>query len=528
MRGAAGHEAVARSAPPESPREADLDVLRAAMGCLQPVFHSDGAPPKLRAAWDDLVDDPHLPPERCLPFAPKRIERLPALLAARLPKFCGAGWHAWAGALHDAAADAPTELQPAVATLLYRALFPFEALITWPAEVLFGKSEIARLDSLSQTLEPVAGAAFAWSPGRAIDYSGYVCAIVKVTRLCNLRCTYCHDWREGPGHVMTFPVQARLFAALMGDPSHGMIDVVWHGGEATMIGRRQVLRMLYLQRIFARPGQALKNRMQTNGTRLDESWIRLLDRYDFGVGLSLDGPAEIHDRSRVDTAGGPTFAAAARGLRLVRQAGLLSHVYVVVTEEVISLGAEALLAFLQRQRIGFVGMLPARPDNRADAIGAKLARERYLSFLLEMHRARLRSSGPAVRIRELDALLRAAQRQFPGHCELLGNCVGHFFSIEPDGTVYHCDKFVGDAEFRVGNVWSETFTEMRSAPALQKIRCQTAAIVSGFSGCPHASVCQGWCPHEAYLSRLAGATDTGCCGLAPFFDALSAEEAPAE
>lgn len=527
MRGADGLMAATPPGPPKPLRGANPDHLSAAIDCLRPVFHSAEAPPKLRAAWDDLVNDPYLPLARCLPFDPQRIKHLPALLAARLPKFCGAHWQAWAGTIHAMVADVPAELRPAVATLLYRALFPFEALVTWPAEVLFGESEIVLLDSLSQTPEPVAGATFDWSPGRAIDYGGYVCAIVKVTRLCNLRCTYCHDWRDGPGQVMTFPVQAHLFAALMGDPAHGTIDVVWHGGESTMIGQRRVLRMLYLQRVFARPGQRLNNRLQTNGTRLDDSWIRLLSRYDFGVGLSLDGPAEIHDRSRVDTAGGPTFAAAARGLRLVREAGLLSHVYVVVTEEVIALGAEAVLAFLQRQGIGFVGMLPARPDNRADAAAAKLARERYLGFLLNLHRARRRASVPTVRIRELDALLRAAQRQLPGHCELLGNCVGHFFSIEPDGSVYHCDKYVGDADFCVGNVTRQTFADMRAAQALQRIRRQTGETVSSYSGCPHVSICQGWCPHEAYLSRLGGATETGCCGLAPFFDALSAEEAPA-
>jgi len=115
----------------------------------------------------------------------------------------------------------------------------------------------------------------------------------------------------------------------------------------------------------------------------------------------------------------------------------------------------------------------------------------------------------------------------PGHCEVLGNCAGHFFSIEPDGSVFHCDKFIGDTGFRVGDVRIETFAQMRAAPALQRIRRQTAEIIAGFTDCPHSATCQGWCPHEAYLSRLAGADASGCCGLAPFFNALSAAEATA-
>jgi len=367
---------VARRSPSASAGDVAPAVLRAALECLRPVFGGAGAPSRLRAAWEESEADPDLPPER--------------LIASAI----GLADDAKLGGLSELTLGL-SDLALAIlacAAILYgqtvRIWLPFTSLELeipfWAGMLIFTPTiwlSVNALncndgvDGLSGTLS-VTGAAFAWSPGHPVDYGGYVCAIVKVTRLCNLRCTYCHDWREGPGQVMTFPVQARLFAALMGDPGHGTIDIVWHGGESTMIGRRQVLRMLYLQRVFARPGQTLKNRLQTNGTRLDDAWVRLLGRYDFGVGLSLDGPAEIHDRSRVDAAGGPTFAAAARGLRLVREAGLLSHVYLVVTEQVISLGAEAVLAFLRHHGIDFVGMLPERPANRADAAAAQLARER--------------------------------------------------------------------------------------------------------------------------------------------------------
>jgi uncharacterized protein len=417
----------------------------------------------------------------------------------------------------------------ALDTVLRRALDPFDALATWPLDTLFAPDEVAGIEAAAEgqgrPVAPAEPARFRWSPGGPMDYAGYACVIMKLTRLCNLRCVYCNDWRSGRDQRMGFDVQLALVSKLLGDPAVGTTEIVWHGGEATLMGRRAFLRLLALERRFLRPGQTLRNRLQTNATTLDRDWVRFLSRYRFTVGTSVDGPAEMHDRTRPAKGGKPSLDKVRRGIALLREERMLSHVYVVVGRGIVDLGAEALLAFLQEEGIERVGLLPARPDNGPALPDAEfLPRDVYGRFLLDMHRARARAPKPWVAIRELDAMIRAAGDEMAGHCELLGNCGGHFFSVDPNGDVAHCDKFVGAPEFTLGNIVEDGFAEIRARarPALE--RTGAAAPPPSPGGCRHAARCQGWCPHERYVARRhAPEAGTGCCGLGALFDALTSE-----
>ena len=96
----------------------------------------------------------------------------------------------------------------------------------------------------------------------------YLGLVLKATRLCNLRCTYCRDWREGPGQTMGFDVLARVVAAALREESHSIVDFVWHGGETTLLPLSFYRKAMFLQSRFRRPGQRIGNVIQTNGTRL--------------------------------------------------------------------------------------------------------------------------------------------------------------------------------------------------------------------------------------------------------------------
>src|SRR4029077_20302558 len=120
-----------------------------------------------------------------------------------------------------------------------------------PASVLT-PAEVADYEALSAEPDPE-------PPGGVA-----VTMIMKATRLCNLRCTYCHSWREGPNETMTFPVLARATRDALRDPSARSIDFVWHGGEATLLPLSFYRKALWLQQRFRRPGQSVHNNLQTN------------------------------------------------------------------------------------------------------------------------------------------------------------------------------------------------------------------------------------------------------------------------
>jgi uncharacterized protein len=416
------------------------------------------------------------------------------------------------------------EEQRALDVLLRRALDPWEALATWPLETLFSPDEARRIRASrypSGAEQPDAQA----PPARLANqhYRGWVCAIVKVTRLCSLRCTYCNDWRAGPGQTMTFDVQLQLVRHLLDPRDHDAVDLVWHGGEPTLLGRAGFLRLLMLQRWFRREGQQVRNIVQTNAVGVDEEWARFLARYRFHVGVSVDGPAHVHDRMRARSNGKGALHQVLGGIRLLRAAGADVSVLVVIGEAQLAIGAPGLVEFLQSERLTRVGLLPVHPAAGAVREGqAYLTPRRYARFLLEVDQARTASPEPWIAVREIDAALRALHGKQAGLCKLNGGCVGAFYSIEPDGTVMHCDKFAGDPTYVVGNVMTDTFGGIRRSERHDMLIAEASAAVTHREECPHIRFCRGWCPHEDYLARRYDPDyDSGCCGLSDLFAGLA-------
>jgi uncharacterized protein len=425
------------------------------------------------------------------------------------------------------ASGLPEDTWKAVDVVVARALSPAQALVeTWPDSALFDPAErelLARLPVATEPAVPVAR----WVPGADMNYRGYVCAIAKFTRLCNLRCAYCHDWRAGRDQKMTFPVIATLMWRLLAEADHAVVDLVWHGGEPTLLGRRTFLRILALQERFRRPGQVIRNIVQTNGLTMDAEWVAFFKRYGFKVGLSLDGPPELHDRSRPDTKGRPTSHRVTAAVRQMSEAGLLHTVLVVVGRNTIALGPRPLLDFFAQAGITRVGFLPVRPgagDGMATD-GNHVGVADYVDYLLAIEAERRRRPDWTLHVRELDAAKSAMAGRSVHFCEVLGNCVGAFFSIEPNGTVAHCDKYVGDKSFDLGHIMTDSFATIRRSMPARRAAEENRQAVSHLS-CRYFGFCRGWCPHERYVAALREPDrDPQCCGLSRLFDGLAAAAA---
>ena len=414
-----------------------------------------------------------------------------------------------------AAGLAPPE-RAALGVLARRGHDAFEALDTVPLADLFSAREQAEIEALAHDLSPVPAGEPSWLPGKPFGYDGVVAAILKVTRLCNMRCTYCLDWREGPGQTMPLAVQAACLASLLGGAAHRDVQIVWHGGEPTVIGRRAFLRLLRLQRWFMRPGQRIGNRVQTNATTATRAWTDLWSLLGIRVSASIDGDRESHDRQRPMAGGRPSHALVRRGLDRLAGAGVLEHVYWVVGPQTVAEGAEAVWSRIQALRPPEIGLLPMRtPEAPSGPVRS------FAEFLLALRTARRAAPDPWVPIREIDSAERAVARRMPAFCELMGNCLGHVFSVDPDGTIRHCDRFVGSEEHVLGNVLDGGFAAARAGPALARLRDAEAARLDRFSSCPQFAHCQGWCPHvtRAGHAWIAG-TDAGCCGLRPLLDGI--------
>jgi serine-type anaerobic sulfatase-maturating enzyme len=349
--------------------------------------------------------------------------------------------------------------------------------------------------------------------------SGRLVLIVKATRHCNLRCAYCHDWRVGASQRMDFKVMATMIRAALRDSEYDSIDFIWHGGEPTVLPISFYEKALYVQSRFRRPEQFVMNSVQTNGTRITPQWARFWALNGFTVSISLDGPPEVHDKTRVYASGRASFEDVLKGMGILRNYRVPFGVLMVIDHEALEIGPDRIFDFFLEHGITTFGLIPVAPTNQPSAVGPSPT-EHYVdpaqmtAFLMRMYDRWEEHGDPRICIRELRSLRSRLLGRPPQICTLAGGCLAQYYAVEPNGDVAHCDRFVGDPRYTVGNVAQQSFSDFASTPAMLGLLADEEAALTKMRGCPNFDVCNGWCPHDRYLSKRhhLGHRDD-CCGL---------------
>lgn len=196
--------------------------------------------------------------------------------------------------------------------------------------------------------------------------------ILKVASRCNLNCSYCYvynkgdmSWRDRPTRMSDQVIDAaitriRRHCLLSQQPR---IDIAFHGGEPSLIGADQFSEICGRLRDGLDDLVAVKLLMQTNGTLLDESWISVLEHHDVHVGISVDGPKDVHDAFRVDHQGRGSYDAVTRGVELLRS----SRVHISALT-VVQLGQDGLRSHRHLRALGFDRIHYLLPDFTHDTI----------------------------------------------------------------------------------------------------------------------------------------------------------------
>jgi uncharacterized protein len=322
---------------------------------------------------------------------------------------------------------------------------------------------------------------------------------------------------------MTFPVLAKATRDVLQGDGVRSVQFVWHGGEVTMRSVDFYRKALWLQEQFRRNGQRVANSVQTNGTNLTDEWVEFLAQFGFSVGVSLDGPPEIHDKRRVDRNGRSTSSAVHAGMARLAASGVPFGVLLVVTDEVVSLGAPRLLDYLLSLEIASVALLNVIPAGiTGGPTGDHIQWNCYVEFLRELFGLWWPQHAQDLDIRELGTLVSLIDGRNVGRqqCIFAGDCMGQFLTIEPDGDVSACDKFVGQEEFSFGNLLRERLATLLSqSRQLAAVRVEESAANHLLSVCEWFQVCNGGCPHDRRLNEWLGAPGPAvCCGLAPLLE----------
>jgi uncharacterized protein len=350
---------------------------------------------------------------------------------------------------------------------------------------------------------------------------------------CNLACGYCF-YREksalfGAGASMRMgpDVLESFIRQYCGSQAGRQISFAWQGGEPTLMGLDFFRRAVGLQALYAH-GRRVTNALQTNGVLLDDEWAAFLAEHRFLVGVSVDGPAGLHDRGRRDPAGQPTLERVLGGIESLKRARVEFNTLTVVGRANVGQPVEV-YEFLKgigstfHQYIPLVERFAARsagggavgvasslagPPGSEDAAGANVTPwsvepAAYRDFLCAIFDRWVRRDVGTVFVQHFDATLAAWTGRPPGICVLDERC-GTALVLEHDGSLYSCDHYVYPA-YRLGNILETPLAEMAgSEPQAAFGDAKRDALPRQCRECAVRFACNGGCPKHRFARTRDG------------------------
>lgn len=362
---------------------------------------------------------------------------------------------------------------------------------------------------------------------------------------CNLNCAYCFYLEKqvlfGPGKDcrMSDEVLAAFIGRYIEAQPTPVVEFVWQGGEPTLLGVDFFRRVVELQRPYL-GRKTIANSLQTNGTLLDDDWCRFLKQHGFMVGISLDGPREVHDRYRRDYAGNGTFDAVMRGLKLLQKHGVEYNVMASVARETAQRPLDV-YRFFKEQKVEFIQFVPIierLPAAAERSQGLSLAGpaalnaeepnsditpwtvdpEEYGDFLIAVYEEWVRNDVGKVFVMNFEWALNAWIGNPSPVCIHAERC-GRALVIEHNGDLFACDHFVYP-EYRLGNIMTDSLAAM-VAKSLER-GCgvtKETALPQWCRKCEVLAACRGGCPKHRFAATFQGEPGLHylCAGYKKFF-----------
>lgn len=363
--------------------------------------------------------------------------------------------------------------------------------------------------------------------------------------VCDIACDYCFYlekrelYKRGEHFRMPDEVLARYIEQYVAAQPTPVVEFVWHGGEPTLLGVDFFRRVVELQKPF-RISRRIRNSLQTNAMRLDDEWCAFFKENDFFVGVSLDGPREIHDRYRKDLHGQGTFDRVMDGVRRLQRHDVEFNVLACVGRETAHQPLEV-YRFFKEEGIRYVQFTPI-VEREADAdtrvIKFWLARpsvldrhepntrvttwtvepEAYGDFLIAIYEEWVRKDVGEVFVMNFEWALTAWVGEPSPVCIFSRTC-GRAVAIEHDGSVFACDHYVYP-EYRLGNVLDGNLGEMVETSVVGGFGPHKETTLPRYCReCEVRDACWGGCPKHRFAVTPDGEHGLHylCAGYKKFF-----------
>ena len=364
--------------------------------------------------------------------------------------------------------------------------------------------------------------------------------------VCNLDCSYCFFLSKEmlyPGSRFRMADELleeyirQLLEAHEGQPE---VTVAWQGGEPTLMGLDFFRRSIELQREHVHPGQRILNTIQTNGTLIDDEWAAFFKEHDFLVGLSIDGPRELHDAFRVDKGGKGSFDRVMRGLSLLQKHDVDWNALTTIHSANGDHGLDVYRFLRDEAGAQFMQFIPIiermteppgsngswsswrdRPlyvQEGTYVTDRSVTAKQYGRFLIEVFEEWVRRDIGTVYVQMFDVALANWHGEPPSLCIHSETC-GSALAIEHTGDLYSCDHFV-EPKHKLGNIRELHMLDLVSSAQQRQFGLDKRDTLPQYCReCDVRFACHGGCPKDRFIETPDGEPGLNylCAGYKGFF-----------
>jgi uncharacterized protein len=307
------------------------------------------------------------------------------------------------------------------------------------------------------------------------------------------------------------------------------VTVAWQGGEPTLMKLEFFEHAIELVEKYRRPDQAVQQTFQTNGLLLDDAWCAFFRKHNFLVGLSVDGPRELHDVYRRDRRGQGTFDLVMKGSRCLRDHGVEFNILCTVNAANQAHGREIYRFFRDELGAKWMQFIPIierateqtidianmgwsdRPDRGKRLLYTQtgglvtersVGREQYGRFLIDIFEEWVRRDVGRVFVQLFDVTL---ESYFGRHlmCIHAPTC-GYGPALEHNGDMYTCDHFV-ESGHKLGNIHTTQMLELVASPQMRKFgEDKRDTLTEQCEQCKVRFLCNGGCPKDRFVPSRDG------------------------
>jgi uncharacterized protein len=366
--------------------------------------------------------------------------------------------------------------------------------------------------------------------------------------LCNLDCQYCFYLEKeklyppNENFRMTDAVLENYVQQYIATQDGPEITFAWQGGEPTLLGVEFYRKAISWQKQFAGDKQ-ISNTLQTNGTLLDDAWCDFLAANKFLVGVSIDGPRELHDAYRVDKKQQPTFDSAMRGIELLKKHGVEFNTLTVVNRKNSKHPLEVyrFLKQIGSRYLQFIPLVERQPNKAARALGldfatppspdeigtdsdalvteASVEARQYGEFLIAIFEDWILRDVGRIFVQLFDVALSNWMGLGSSMCVFAERC-GAAMALEHNGDVFSCDHYVYP-NFKLGNLMHQSLGDMARSPAQKKFGTDKFDSLPKYCrACEVRFACNGECPKHRFIQTPDGEAGLNylCAGYKKFFN----------